>query len=575
MALLKVQTRSEQSDASKYAARSGRSMSRTLFLAAVCIASWPVFGGWVLAEPNAQAGSQEGTGIVTEHSDGLHGYIGFSIEPLLAQSSFTAGMGFYAAVWPLVEEPIADFQVGLPSSWIVPDNSDDKDKPLAPEGTLARTWRERGPTWGSVFQTVEGGLGYWAGNHFRYGPPKFSMNATPQCYDYEVGSPGWSFFYSNETLPDNRLSIAQLSNRLLIPPDALPFRGNPNGEFLGYTWMALPFTDPSTDDPPTGDQSWTCFLSAANFKGPIAFYIPETWSKIGKLFNYPFLYGRGLDARGAIMGGGAMEINTVPRFQARDAQGTVYSKLPKLRFPIDSEGRALLVQDVTYYSKAAFYNDFLSWRKGSSVCPERFDMKGAWRPKLTTRTTRYDQGGKKIIGVERVFDTRIFEGSVWGLQWSTNDASAKGLFPQYYKRVGDERVAVTAAEVPAETKLLTQGFRLAEAGPPYTSPTNGAWVQPGPKLGPFTARLADGSVVTYSWYRFVDQPSFQQYNWSAEKKANLQALVQKLHANWPIDRDYMPPPSHGTLVSLDPGLLVTPPKGLEVGYVPIVTHQAR
>ena len=24
---------------------------------------------------------------------------------------------------------------------------------------------------------------------------KFSMNATPQCYDYEVGSPGWSFFY--------------------------------------------------------------------------------------------------------------------------------------------------------------------------------------------------------------------------------------------------------------------------------------------------------------------------------------------------------------------------------------------
>src|SRR5208283_5219165 len=39
-------------------------------------------------------------------------------------------------------------------------------------GTLARTWRDRGPTWSGVFQTVEGGLGYWAGNHFRYGPPK-------------------------------------------------------------------------------------------------------------------------------------------------------------------------------------------------------------------------------------------------------------------------------------------------------------------------------------------------------------------------------------------------------------------
>ena len=63
-------------------------------------------------------------------------------------------------------------------------------------------------------------------------------------------------------------------------------------------------------------------------------------------------------------------------------------------------------------------------------------------------------------------------------------------------------------------------------------------------------------------------------HWSAEKKAALQAFVAKIHATWPIDRDYMAPPSRGTLATLDPALLVTPPKGLEVGYVPIVTHQA-
>ncbi len=568
----------EQSDPGNFGEwrKSGR--SRIIFFAAVCPVVWYGFCGSVPAQPTVPAGNQEATeaaGMVTEHSDGLHGYIGFSIEPLPVQSSFTAGMGFYAAVWPLVDQPIADFQIGLPGSWILPDNSDDKDKPLAPEGTLARTWRERGPTWDSVFQTVEGGLGYWAGNHFRYGPPKFSMNATPQCYDYEVGSPGWSFFYSNEALPDNRLSIAQLSNRLLIPPDALPFRGNPNGEFLGYTWMALPFTDPSIEEPPTGDQSWTCFLSAANFKGPIAFYIPESWSKIGKLFHDPFLYGRGLDARAGIMGGGAMEINTVPRFEARDARGNIYSKLPKLQFPVDGGGRALLVQDVSYYSKKALYDAFRAWRAGGPVCPARFDEKGVWKPKLTTRTTRYDQGGKKITGVESVFDTRIFEGNVWGLQWFTNHLSPKGLFPQYYKNFGDERVAVAAADVPAETKLPAREFKVAGPGEPYTSPTNGAWGRPGPKSGPFTARLADGSVVTYSWYRFIDQPSFQQYHWSTEKKAGLQAFVENLHASWPIDQEYMAPPQYGALVSLDPALLVTPPKGLEVGYVPIVTHQAR
>ena len=328
-------------------------------IAILALLSWNCAG---LAIETRDAREAE-VGKVTAHSEGLHGYIGFSATRPPVKSEYSAGMGFYSAVWPLIDRPLANFQIGLPSTWILPDNSDDKETPLAPEGTLARKWPERGPTWDSVFQTVEGGLGYWAGNHFRYGPPKFSMNGTPQCYDYEVGSPGWSFFYSNEALPDHRLGIAQLSNRLLIPPDGLPFRGHPNGQFLGYTYMALPFTDPTVGDPPTGEQSWTCFLSAANFKGPVAFFIPETWSKIGKLFKYPFIYGRGLDARPGNMGGGAMEINTVPRFDAQDAHGVVYSKIPRLQFPVDRQGRTLLVQDVTYYSKLALYDAFKEMAK--------------------------------------------------------------------------------------------------------------------------------------------------------------------------------------------------------------------
>ena len=546
-------------------------MRRGFAFIACCIGLLVSHGGWVVqaGEPdNATAGK------VTSHSQGLHGYIGFRAARPPDQSEYSAGMGFYSAVWPLIDQPLADFQIGLAGSWILPDNSDNKDQPLAPEGTLARTWRERGPTWDSVFQTVEGGLGYWAGNHFRYGPPKFSMNATPQCYDYEIGSPGWSFFYSDEALPDQRLGIAQLSNRLLIPPDALPFQGNPKGQFLGYTWMALPFTEPTTGDPPTGDQSWTCFLNAANFKGPIAYYIPETWSKIGKLFNYPFLYGRGLDARPGTMGGGAMEINTVPRFDAADAHGVVYSKIPKLQFPVDQQGRSLLVQDVTYYSKAALYDAFKAWRDGGPACSGRFDERGVWKSPLTTRTTSYDQAGQKITGVELAFDTKVFEDNVWGLQWLDNSLSPQGVFPQYFKAVGGERVAVAAADVPAETQLREQQFPLAEPGRPYTSPDTAAWKRPGAKCGPFQVNLADGSCVTYYWYRFIDQPSFQQYAWSGEKKTQVQALVEKVHAAWPIDRDYMAPLRRGELVTLDPALLVTPPPGLEIGYVPIVTGQS-
>jgi hypothetical protein len=540
-----------------------------LMIAALITFSWTFQG-----QENAAGQEQIRAGVVTSSSQGLHGYIGYSATRPSDSAEYGAGMGFYSAVWPLIDKPIARFQIGLAGAWITPNNSDNKDKPLAPIGTHARDhWPRRGPTWSSVFQTLEGGLGYWARNRFRYGPPKFSMNATPQCYDYEIGSPGWSFFYSSEALPDDRLGIAQLSNRLLIPPDALPFQGNPNGKFLGYTYMALPFTEPTTGDPPTGDQSWTCFLSTANFKGPMAYYIPETWSKTGKLFNYPFIYGRGLDARSGNMGGGAMEINTVPCFKSQDEKGVTYSKIPRLQFPVDDQGRTLLVQDVVYYSKAALYDSFKAWRDGGPVCSGRFDEKGAWRSKLRTRTPGFDQAGKRITGVEKVFDTKVYGDDVWGLKWLDGTTNKFGNFPQYFRDEGKRLVAIPASEVPENTNLLKKEFRLAKPGQPFTSPAKGAWTNPGPAAGPFKVKLTDGSLVTYSWYRFVDQPSFQQYNWSKAKKEKLQAFVEKIHAAWPIDRDYMAPPTMGELATLDPALLVTPPKGMEVGYVPIVTRQ--
>jgi hypothetical protein len=104
---------------------------------------------------------------------------------------------------------------------------------------------------------------------------------------------------------------------------------------------------------------------------------------------------------------------------------------------------------------------------------------------------------------------------------------------------------VAPADVPAETGLRDAGFRQAKPGAPFTSPAKGAWTEPGPAAGQFQAHVVDGSLVTYRWYRFVDQPSFQQYRWSSDKKARLQALVEQLHRSWPIDRDYLPPPTQG------------------------------
>ena len=175
--------------------------------------------------------------------------------------------------------------------------------------------------------------------------------------------------------------------------------------------------------------------------------------------------------------------------------------------------------------------------------------------------------------MEKIFDTKVYNDNVWGLKWVDGKTDKVGNFPRYFRHEGDQLVAIPASEVPAKTNLLDKEFRLAKQGEPYTSPGKGAWASPGAAAGPYTVKLIDGSEVTYSWYRFVDQPSFQQYNWSDAKKDKLQAFIEKVHAQWPIDRDYMAPPTMGELVALDSALLVTPPKGMELGYVPIVTNQ--
>lgn len=530
--------------------------------------------------PTSLAVSQEQSSAKEpqQQGRGLHGYIGYSASQPQDRAAYGYGMGFYSAAWSLIEEPLAHFQIGLASGWILPDNRDNKDTPLAPEGTLARKWKERGPTWDSVFQTVEGGLGYWRGNRFRYGPPKFSMNATPQCYDYEVGSPGWSFFYDTEALPDHRLGIAQLSNRLLIPPDALPFAEDPEGRFFGYTYMALPFTDPVPSvegRAPTGSFAWTCFLSTENFKGPIAYYIPETWSKIADVFEEPFLHGRGLDSRPGLMGGGAMEINTVPQLVATAKDGTTYSKIPRLQFPVDRKGRAVLIQDVTYYSREALYDDFLAWRKGGKAPSGVFQGEGAYIAKLSTRTPGFAQDGQPLEGVANTFDTKVFDDNTWGLVWKKGGQAPRGEFPQYYRHEQGKRIAVAEKDVPRATGLRKARFAQAEPGEAFTSPETPAWTAPGPASPRQTVVLGDGSKVTFAWYRFVDQPSFRQYDWSEDKKAELQSLVEEIHRSWPIDRDYMAPPTSGKLVALDAALFVKPPKGMEIGFVPIVLRQEK
>jgi hypothetical protein len=156
--------------------------------------------------------------------------------------------------------------------------------------------------------------------------------------------------------------------------------------------------------------------------------------------------------------------------------------------------------------------------------------------------------------------------------------------PEYYHLAKDDKnengkwVAVSAEDVPAETGLASLSFSRPKERPPkaYVTPEDAAssWKKPGPAAGPFKAKIGDGSTVTYYWYRFADQPALLNADLTDVERETLQQRVEKLHRHWTKDREYLAPPTVGTLAEIDPALIVTPPAGLEVGYVPIATRQA-
>jgi hypothetical protein len=155
--------------------------------------------------------------------------------------------------------------------------------------------------------------------------------------------------------------------------------------------------------------------------------------------------------------------------------------------------------------------------------------------------------------------------------------------PEYYKLVDSDKnkngewIAVAPEDVPEETGLHSLSFKRKYEGgnKTYVTPEapGSCWKTPGPVAGPFRAKLGDGSTVTYYWYKFCDQPALLNAAMSKKERMEMQRRVELLHRHWTKDREYLPPATVGKLAELDPALFVTPPKGMEIGYVPIVTRQ--
>ena len=68
----------------------------------------------------------------------------------------------------------------------------------------------------------------------------------------------------------------------------------------------------------------------------------------------------------------------------------------------------------------------------------------------------YKRQGKKITGIEKIFNTKVHENNIWGLEWFDGTVNAFGKFPTYFRHEGDRLIAISEDEVPAETNLITR-----------------------------------------------------------------------------------------------------------------------
>ena len=262
------------------------------------------------------------------------------------------------------------------------------------------------------------------------------------------------------------------------------------------------------------------------------------------------------------------------KLQSNDV-GDVYARLPRILFPTDGTNVTYLAADMSLYSKTALFNSVETWFSGGSSSIGTFDPDGRHIPPLAVNPLRFSHGSEnQDILFSQFAQTAILEtpggGQAFGLEW-TPEATA-GVWPEYFVETAAGLEAVSTNEIPADILLSETDFPLAEARGPYRSPIS--WNTPAPASMTNTVTLSDGSNVKYAWYRFVDQPSVQGFSWTAEEKLEIQSRIEQIHATWSTTQNFMQPPTGGVLATLDPSLFVTPPAGLEAGYVPIVIEQS-
>jgi hypothetical protein len=367
-----------------------------------------------------------------------------------------------------------------------------------------------------------------------------------------------------------------------------------NGELLGYGYNPLPLMEPLTEtagqDIATGNQCWTLFLNATNFKGPATFFLPTFWTE--PVLEDPSLEGLFLDTRPSNPNVGfGWEHALSPALVAEDDEGTPYAKIERMQMPASGEDYSIALNRISVYSHDGLWAAMNAWFDGGVPVPSAAMQTGMLDVPFTNNggsIVGEISGGGMDHSIDLDYlDNTLVTADAMGFEHGLGSTALQDdvfALPEYFRLESDDQWhPITADAVPASTQLTaTEVPTSPRPELTYLTPLEpdcafqdpeGPWNSPGPAAGPYHAELGDGSTVTYHWYRFVDQPAIVHANLPESIREEMQARAELIHANWGIEDEYMAPPTVGNLATVDPGALVVPPAGMEVGYVPIVTRQ--
>jgi hypothetical protein len=285
------------------------------------------------------------------------------------------------------------------------------------------------------------------------------------------------------------------------------------------------------------------------------------------------------------MSGGAYEINSIPAFNSTLASGASVLRLPQMAMPI-VDGRSVL-----FMGSRTFQHEDIVTPLEKALASGKLDvgslLAGGQRHPCVAGNTSATTGMMNTFG--RFFTSIEDDECVWALRHYNESCCgnmSSCFLPQYLD--GDSRLPIKPEASPASLRAALWP-RKPKSGPydalsNASAPPGGCRDSPGPAASTlYCVQTTSPTWVAYRWYRFVDQPGIQQALHSQAARDFVQGRVESLHkmlvrqeesvgavgGSWIKRRGAT---AQG-IARIDDAAVVTPPQGMEIGYVPIALFE--